>query len=93
VDNVYNGFDIYKLECGSLLKTLVTKEAQKTHPKGVAFADKSRLVVGGSDHGLVYIFERKAGRVLKKLKYARKGGVETIGVKISQHPRNTDNNV
>jgi hypothetical protein len=82
VDNVSNGFDIYKMQCGTFVKTLVTKEAQKTHPKGVAFADKSRLVVGGSDHGLVYIFERKTGRVVKTLKHARKGGVETIGVRI-----------
>jgi len=59
VDNVSNGFDIYKLECGNFVKTVVTKEVQKTHPKGVVFADKSRLVIGGSDHGLVYIFERK----------------------------------
>lgn len=82
MDNVFNGFDIYKLESGSFIKTLVTKEAKRRYPKGVAFADKSRLVVGGSDHGLVYIFERKTGRVLETLKYARKGGVETIGVRI-----------
>jgi hypothetical protein len=82
MDNVSNGFDIYKLECGTFVKTLVTKEAVKTYPKGVAFADKSRLVIGGSDPGLVYIFERKTGRVLKKLKHTRGGGVETIGVRI-----------
>jgi hypothetical protein len=82
VDNVSNGFDIYRLGCGSFVKTLVTKEAQQTYPKGVAFADKSRLVVGGSDHGLAYILERKTGRVLKTLKHARKGGVETVGVRI-----------
>jgi hypothetical protein len=51
---------------------LVTKEAQKMYPKGVAFADKSYLVVGGSDHGLAYILERKTGRMLKTLKHARK---------------------
>jgi len=82
VDNVSNRFDIYKLECGNFVKTLVTKEVQKMHPKGVVFADKSRLVIGGSDHGLVYIFECKTGRVLKTLKHARKGGVETIGVRV-----------
>jgi len=79
---VFNGFDIYKLECGSFVKTLVTKKAKRRYPKGVAFADRSRLVVGGSDHGLVYIFERKTGLVLKTLKHARKGGVETIAVRI-----------
>ena len=72
MDNVSNGFDIYKLECGNFVKTLVTKEVQKTHPKGMVFADKSRLVIGGSDHCLVYIFERKTGQVLKTLKHARK---------------------
>ena len=81
MDNVSDGFDIYKLECGSFVRTFVTKEAQKRYPKGVALADNSRLVVGGSDHGQVYIFERKSGRVLKTLKHARKGGVETIAVR------------
>jgi hypothetical protein len=79
---VSDGFDIYKLECGSFVRALVPKEAQKRYPKGVAFADRSRLVVGGRDHGRVYIFERKTGRVLKTLKHARKGGVETITVRI-----------
>ncbi|KAF8953888.1 hypothetical protein BDZ97DRAFT_1929269, partial [Flammula alnicola] len=83
VDNVFNGFDVYKMDSGNFVKTLITKEAEKTYPKGVAFADKSHLIVGGSDHGVAYIFERKTGKVLKRLKHAKKGGVETIGVRSS----------
>ncbi|KAF8960565.1 hypothetical protein BDZ97DRAFT_1617235, partial [Flammula alnicola] len=70
--------DVYKMDSGNFVKTLITKEAEKTYPKGVAFADKSHLIVGGSDHGVAYIFERKTGKVLKRLKHAKKGGVETI---------------
>jgi hypothetical protein len=80
VDNVGTGFNIYKMDSGILVRTLETGRAKKTFPKGVAFADNSRAVVGGSDHGLVYIFERKSGQVLKTLRHSKSGGVETISV-------------
>lgn len=80
VDNVGDGFDIYKLDSGSYVKTLSTKDPLKTYPKGVTFAAHSYAVVGGSDHGIVYIFERKTGKIIKTLKHAKKGGAETIAV-------------
>jgi len=80
IDNVGTGFDVYKMDSGTLVRTLETGRAKKTFPKGVAFANNSRAVVGGSDHGLVYIFERKTGQVLKKLRHSKSGGVETISV-------------
>ncbi|KAF8880605.1 hypothetical protein CPB84DRAFT_1851829 [Gymnopilus junonius] len=80
VDNIQNGFDLYKMETGLFVKTFITKDAVKTHPKGVAFGDKSRLVIGGSDHGHVYIFDRKTGRILKSLRHAKRGGAETLAV-------------
>ena len=30
-------------------------------PKQVAFGEKGDVVVGGSDHGLVYVFDWKTG--------------------------------
>ena len=80
VDNLENGFDLYQMDSGVFVKTFVTKDVVKTHPKCVAFGDRSRLVIGGSDHGLVYIFEQKTGQVIKTLKHASRGGVETIAV-------------
>lgn len=80
VDNVGDGFDIYKLDSGSFVTSLSTKDPLKTYPKGVVFAARSYAVIGGSDHGRVYIFERKTGKIINTLTHARKGGVETIAV-------------
>lgn len=80
VDNVGNGFDLYKLDRGEFIRTFVTKDPWKTYPKGVCFASDLRIVIAGSDHGLVYIFERKSGRCLDTLKHTNEGGVQTITV-------------
>ena len=85
VDNLENGFDLYKMDSGVFVKTFITKHVVKTHPKCVVFADRSRLVIGGSDHGRVYVFERKTGQLLKTLTHARKGGVETIAVSVCRN--------
>jgi hypothetical protein len=80
VDNVGSGFDIYKVDSGNFVRTLSTGDPLKTYPKGVAFVDNSHAIVGGSDHGRVYIFECKTGKVLHKLKHSKQGGAETIAV-------------
>ena len=82
IDNVSNGFDIYRLDGGHFIRTLVTREPIRTYPKGVAFANNCQAIIAGSDHGYVYIFERKSGCILGKLAHARKDGVQTIAVSI-----------
>ncbi len=47
-------------------------------PRQVVFTEESRVVVGGSDHGAVYVFGRKSGTVLQILKHAAKGLVQTV---------------
>ena len=84
IDNVSNGFDIYRLDSGQFVRTLVTREPIRTYPKGVAFANKCQAIIGGSDHGCVYIFERKSGCLLEKLTHARNDGVQTIEVRTMQ---------
>lgn len=80
VDNVGDGFNLYKLDTGVFIKTLITKDPIKTHPKGVAFASQSLFIVGGSDHGLAYVFDRKTGDIVTTFHYASVGGAETIAV-------------
>ncbi|KAG2740646.1 hypothetical protein P692DRAFT_201810824 [Suillus brevipes Sb2] len=47
-------------------------------PKHVAFGAEGRLIIGGSDHGLVYVFERKSEKLLKSLQHSSTGLVQTI---------------
>ncbi len=74
------GSTFYRLDSGQFVRTLVTREPIRTYPKGVAFANNCQAIIGGSDHGYVYIFERKSGRLLGKLAHARNDGVQTIEV-------------
>lgn len=46
----------------------------------MVFGAEGRLVVGGSDNGLVYIFERKTGKLLETLHHSDAGLVQTIAV-------------
>jgi hypothetical protein len=81
VDNASDGMDIYNLDTAEYMATFrIPKTSADVFPNTVAFADQSRAVVGGSDHGFVYVFDRKTGRVICRLKYAGKGGVETLAV-------------
>ncbi len=90
IDNVANGFDIYGLEQSAkgskfkFVRTLEVGKPSKTYAKSVVFANGSQAVIAGSDHGIVYIFDRQSGRVLKKIHPFEKRGVETISV--SQWP-------
>jgi hypothetical protein len=38
------------------------------------------LIIGGSDHGSVYVFERKSGKLLESLRHSSTGLVQTIAV-------------
>ena len=82
-----NGFNIYKIDSGNFVRTLVTRDPIKTYPKGVAFANHGQAIVGGSDHGLVYIFERRSGQIITTLKHGKDEGVQTIGVSNNNIPQ------
>jgi len=82
VDNVNNGFDIYKIDSGNFVRTLVTQDPIKMYPKGVAFANHGQAIVGGSDHGRAYIFERKSDQMITILNHGNNEGVQTIGVSV-----------
>ena len=54
---------------------------QTQKPKQVVFAENKRMVVGGSDHGTVYMFQQSDGTLVDKLPH---GGqmVQTVVVSI-----------
>ena len=80
VDNATDGFDLYNLETGSFVWNFPTGIPKKRYPKQVAFGEDARMVVGGSDHGAVYVFDRKTGNIMDILHHADKGLVQTITV-------------
>ena len=80
VDNATDGFSLYDLETGKFIKQFPTGVLKKTHPKQVTYGEGNRIVVGGSDHGAVYVFDRKSGKLLDVLHHANQGPVHTVTV-------------
>lgn len=84
VDNATDGFTLYRLEGkGEPVRTFATAVPSISVPKQVAFGEEGKIVVGGSDNGLVYIFDRKTGDILETLRHADAGLVQTITVIIT----------
>jgi hypothetical protein len=81
IDNVSDGFDLHQTEDGAFVRTFRTGIAIKRVPKQVMFAENSRAIVGGSDHGAVYVFDRKSGKKLAVLRHSERGLVQTITVR------------
>ncbi|KAF8588260.1 hypothetical protein K439DRAFT_1613683 [Ramaria rubella] len=79
IDNATDGFDIHQLDNGAHIHTLPTGIPKKRVPKQVTFREDSQIIVGGSDHGIVYLFERESGRLITTLNHsADKGLVQTV---------------
>ncbi|KAG1885138.1 hypothetical protein F4604DRAFT_1573992 [Suillus subluteus] len=81
VDNATDGFTLYRLEGDEEpVRTFMTAAPNVSVPKQVAFGAEGRLIIGGSDHGLVYVFERKSGKLFETLCHSSTGLVQTIAV-------------
>ncbi|KAF8582871.1 hypothetical protein K439DRAFT_1350110, partial [Ramaria rubella] len=82
VDNATDGFDIHQMDNGAHICTLPTGIPKKRVPKQVTFGEDSQIIVVGSDHGIVYLFERESGRLITTLNHsADKGLVQTVAVR------------
>ncbi|KAI5987195.1 hypothetical protein EDD15DRAFT_2372598 [Pisolithus albus] len=75
-----NGFMLYRLDCADPIRTYLTDPPTVPVPKQVAFGEDSKLVVGGSDNGRVYLFNRKSGELLSTLHHSKAGLVQSIAV-------------
>ncbi|KAG6375203.1 hypothetical protein JVT61DRAFT_3415 [Boletus reticuloceps] len=50
-------------------------------PKQVAFGEDARLIIGGSDNGCVYLFNRKSCELLEMLYHSNTGLVQAVAVR------------
>ncbi|KAG1848866.1 hypothetical protein F4604DRAFT_1687573 [Suillus subluteus] len=63
------------------IRTFVTVALSVSVPKQVAFGAEGRMIIGGSDHGSVYAFERKSGKLFETLCHSNTGLVQTIATR------------
>jgi WD40 repeat protein len=68
IDNLRDGFDIYRLDRTSPFLSLKLP-AQRLYTKQASFAESMRLVVCGGDNGLVHIFDLATGKEIQTLKH------------------------
>ena len=89
VDNVEDGYDLYRLDSGTFLQSCVTGVARLRHPKEVRFVEGGEVIVGGSDHGMVYIFSARTGAQLDVIHHSTDAMVQTVAVclTLQEHER------
>lgn len=68
VDSVEEGFGLYRLDSRKQVRAFPTGIPVVRKPKQVTFAENGEVVIGGSDHGAVYVFDRTTGAQLDVLK-------------------------
>lgn len=83
VDSGFSGFNLHKLDDGKYVRNYSTGAPIKNVPKQVAFAENAKVIVGGSDHGSVYVFERESGNTLQVLRHSENTFVQTVTVSLT----------
>ena len=79
--SIEDGYDNYRLENCTFLQSFITRLARLRQPKDVKFAEEGEVVVGGSDHGIVYVFGSHTGAQLELIHHQKDVMVQTIAVR------------
>ncbi|KIP01227.1 hypothetical protein PHLGIDRAFT_123544 [Phlebiopsis gigantea 11061_1 CR5-6] len=82
-DNVTDGFSLHRMDTLECTRTFPTGTPVKHRSKQVEFGEGGEVVVGGSDHGVAYVFDRATGVQLDVLRHAQKGMLQAIATSYS----------
>ena len=74
------GFSLHNLKVRSFLRNFPTGNPIMHYPKQVSFGEDGTVLVGGSDHGAVYVFDTEMGCPLDLLHHSDHGLVQTLTV-------------
>ena len=74
------GFSTHHLRTGTYICSFPTGKLMKRYPKQVAFGQHNSIIVGGSDHSIVYVFGHDTGGPLDLLCHSDHGLFQTIMV-------------
>ncbi|KAJ7140582.1 WD40-repeat-containing domain protein [Mycena crocata] len=78
IDDLESGAILYRLDDHQRVKTFRIPVGEDLRPRQVRFVDDCRHIVIGSDHGAVYIFDRRTGDPIDKLIMHGKDWVQCI---------------
>ncbi|KAG6376547.1 hypothetical protein JVT61DRAFT_2543 [Boletus reticuloceps] len=71
---------MYCLQSSQPIKIFKTDPPTIPVPKQVAFSEEGKVVVGGSDNGCIYVFDRCTGGLIETLHHAGTALVQMIAV-------------
>ncbi|KAG6913607.1 hypothetical protein DXG01_005613, partial [Tephrocybe rancida] len=69
---------LFRLDSGSRLRTFTVPVTRSKRPRQVSFVDDCSTIVSGSDHGTVYVFNRRSGDVVDRLKIGEDTWLQTV---------------
>ncbi|KAJ7025876.1 hypothetical protein C8F04DRAFT_1298724 [Mycena alexandri] len=78
MDDPSSGTNLYRLEDHTHVKTFPVPVTKHTRLRQVDFLGECQFIVSGSDHGLVYVFDRRSGDTVDELKVDPHEGVQTV---------------
>ena len=73
-------FSSHSLRTGMFIRNFPTGKPTKRYPKQVAFGENNNVIVGGSDHCAVYVFDHDTGGPIDLLRHSERGLVQTVMV-------------
>lgn len=79
IDDPAEGVGLYRLGSDSRIRTFQIPIKRSMRPRKVAFVEECRRIVSGSDHGVVYVFNRRTGETVAQLK-TDGGWLQTVTV-------------
>lgn len=83
IDDTDKGFCLYNVMNGGSVQIYIEQGIviQKRVPKEATFAENGRVVVGGSNHACVYVWDRNSGALLQKIRHPDGGLVQAVTVR------------
>ncbi|KAG6849546.1 hypothetical protein H0H93_007561 [Arthromyces matolae] len=79
IDDPTEGVGLFRLDSGSRHRTFPVPVKRSWRPRQVCFAaEDCSVIVSGSDHGIIYVFNRRTGDTMHKLEIANGNWVQTV---------------
>ncbi|KAJ7348109.1 WD40-repeat-containing domain protein [Mycena albidolilacea] len=80
MDEPSSGTNLYRLEDHTHVKTFPVAVTKQKRLRQVDFLEECKFIVSGSDHGIVYVFDRRSGEIVDELRVDPHEWVQTIAV-------------
>jgi len=77
IDDPAQGVGLYRMDC-IRLRTFPVKVHKTWRPRQICFGEDCKLIISGSDHGVVYVFDRRSGEAVDELTVGRNEWVQTV---------------